>query len=82
MKLMKHALIKVEDHGNNFTISEEMISDDLNELKSKANELCQLINVKPSAWTSRYPIMGNNPIKSNTEWVMMLANGDVFSIEK
>ena len=79
---MKHALIKVEDHGNNFTISEEMISDDLNELKSKANELCQLINVKPSAWTSRYPIMGNNPIKSNTEWVMMLANGDVFSIEK
>ena len=82
MKLMKHALIKVEDHGNNFTISEEMISDDLNELKSKANDLCQLINVKPSAWTSRYPIMGNNPIKSNTEWVMMLANGDVFSIEK
>lgn len=82
MKLMKHALIKVEDHENNFTISEEMISDDLNELKSKANELCQLINVKPSAWTSRYPIMGNNPIKSNTEWVMMLANGDVFSIEK
>lgn len=82
MKLMRHTPTKGEGHENYFTISEEIISDDLNELKSKANELCQLMDVKPSAWISRYPIMGKNSIKSNTEWVMNLDNGATFSIEK
>jgi hypothetical protein len=82
MKLMRHTPTKVEGHENYFISSEETISDDLKKLKSKANELCQLRGVKPSAWTSSYPIMGNNPIQSNTEWVMILDNGTVYSIEK
>ena len=81
MKLIKNTPTKVEDYENYFTTSEAMISNDLNALKSKANELCQLMEIKPSAWTSKYQIMGNNPMKFNTEWVMILDNGTAFSIE-
>lgn len=82
MKLMRHTPTKGEDHENHFIKSEEMISDDVNELKSKANELCQLTGIKPSSWTSRYPIMGNKEIKSNKEFIMNLDNGTAFSIEE
>ena len=82
MKLMRHTPTNVESDEKHFTVSQEMISDDLHKLKLMGNELCQLIAAKPSAWTSRHPIMGNNPTTSNTEWVMILDNGTVFSIEK
>lgn len=81
MKLIKHTATKVEGSENYFTTSEVMTSNDLDALKYKANELCQLMRVKPSAWTSRHPIMGNNPIKSNTEWIMILDNDTALSIE-
>lgn len=82
MKLMRHTLTKVEGDENHFSISEEFFADDPNELKSKSNELCELLGFKSSAWVSRYPIMGNTSIESNIEWVMTLENGTVFSIEK
>lgn len=82
MKLMRHTPTNVEGDETHFTISEEMASDDLHKLKSKGNELCHIMATKPSAWTSKYPIMGNNTTTSNTGWVMILDNGTVFSIEK
>lgn len=82
MKLLRHTPTNAEGNETHFTISEEMVSDDLQKLKSKGNELCHIMATKPTAWTSKYPIMGNNPTTSNTEWIMILDNGTVFSIEK
>lgn len=81
MKLIKHTPIKTEDHENNFISSEEMVSDDPGKLKSKANELCRSMGVEPTGWASRYPIMGRVSVESNTEWVMALKSGIIFSIE-
>ncbi len=79
---MRHVPAKSEGHENYFTISEEIISDDLDELKSKANEICHCMGVSSSIWVSRYAVMGKNLAKLNTEWLMILENGDVFSIEE
>lgn len=82
MKLLKCTPTKGENGENNYTNVVEMISDDPNELKSKANDLCQLMGVKPAPWCSRYPIMGVKEVKSNDEWIMKLSNGVGFIIEK
>ena len=82
MKLLKCTPTKGEDGENNYTNVVEMISDDPNELKSKANDLCRLMEVKPAPWCSRYPLMGAEEVKSNHEWIMKLSNGVGFVIEK
>lgn len=82
MKLIKCIATKGEDGENVHASTLEMMSDDLNELKSKANDLCRLMGFEPSLWTSRYPVPGNNEIKSNKEWVMNLDNGIVFVIDE
>lgn len=81
MKLIRHTPTKDEYQDDDFISSEEMTSDDINELKSKATELCRLMGINPSGWTSRYPIMGKHEVKSNEEFLMKLDNGTVFSIE-
>lgn len=81
MKLIKHLPIKIGEEENNFTTSEVMISDDASHLKREADDLCRIMGIEPAAWSSRYPIMGQNPIKPTTEWMMVLDNGIVFSIE-
>ena len=81
MKLLKCTPEKGEDGENNYTNVVEMVSDDSNELKSKANDLCRLMGVEPAPWCSRYPIMGDKEVKSNHEWIMELSNGIGFVIE-
>ena len=81
MKLVKCTPTKGEDGEKNYTNVVEMISDDPNELKSKAHALCQLMGVIPAPWSSKYPIIGEE-IKSDHEWIMSLSNGVGFVIEK
>ncbi|WP_333707328.1 hypothetical protein [Ottowia beijingensis] len=82
MKLVKHIKAKIDDQDNGLTVTEKiMTSDNIDELKLRANELSQLEGLEPSAWTSRYPVMGSNSIEAAIEWVMILENGTTFSIE-
>lgn len=82
MKLLKCTPKKGEDGESNYTNVVEMISDDLNDLQYKANDLCRLMGVEPAPWCSRYPIMGEEEVKSDHEWIMRLSNGVGFVIEK
>jgi len=82
MKLIKCTSTKGEDGENNYTNVVEMISDDLNKLKSKANVLCQNMEIESAPWCSRYPIMGKTEIKSNHELLMEPGNGIGFIIKK
>lgn len=81
MKLIKFTSTKGEDGEKNYTHAVEMISDDPNELKSKAHGLCQIMGVKPAPWSSKYSIIGEE-INSDHEWIMSLSNGAGFVIEK
>ena len=47
MKLLKCTPTKGEDGENNYTNVVEMISDDPSELKSKATDLCRLLELNP-----------------------------------
>lgn len=81
MKLVKSTPTKSE-HGENLYAEEVvMISDDLSTLRAKAHELCQGMDVKPEPWRSKYPLMGNEKIRSDHEWVMELGSGIGFIIE-
>lgn len=70
------------DGENNYTNVVEMISDDPNELKLKANDLCRLMGFEPAPWCSRYPTSRDEEVKSNHEWIMELSNGVGFIVEK
>lgn len=59
-----------------------MISNDPDMLRAKAHDLCQGMRIKPEPWCSRYPVMGNNEVQSDHEWVMTLSNGIGFIIEE
>lgn len=82
MKLIKCTLINDDFEEAHYINEVEMISDDPNELKSKAHELCRNMEIEVSPWGSRHPIMGKEEIKSNPEWIMQLSNGIAFIIEK
>jgi hypothetical protein len=82
VKLLKCTQTKCEDGENIYTSAVEMISDDLNMLKSKARDLCQQMGVEPTPWCGRYPIMGEARIESTHEWVMELSDEISFVIEK
>ena len=82
MKLIKCTPAKGEDGENIYTDEVEMISDDPSKLRAKASDLCQSMGIKPEPWCSRYPIMDNEKIKSDHEWLMKLGNGIGFIIEK
>lgn len=82
MKLIKSTPKKDEGGENNYIDVVEMVSDDPNKLKSKAHDLCQLMEIEPAPWSSKYPIMGATEVKSNHEWIMELSNGVYFVIEK
>lgn len=82
MKLVKCTPIRGEDGENIYTNVVEMVSDDTQSLKLRAQHLCQLMDVQATPWVGKYPIMGEARIESTTEWVMQLKNGIVFAIEK
>lgn len=82
MKLIKSTPTRGEDGENIYTNEVEMISDDPSSLRAKAHDLCQVMGIKPEAWCSRYPVMGNEEIRSDHEWVMKVGNGIGFIIEK
>lgn len=82
MKLIESIPTKGEDGENIYTNEIEMTSDDPSSLRARAHDLCQVMGVKPEPWCSRYPVMGNEEIRSDHEWVMKLSNGIGFIIEK
>lgn len=82
MKLLKYFATDGEDGEKIYTTTLLMTSDDLCEMKSKADELCSQMGCKPSAWVGRYAIPGSKEIKSNQDWVMNLENGAGFAIEQ
>ncbi len=81
MQLIKFTPTGGEDGENIYTDEVVMISDDPDMLRAKAHELCQGMGIKPESWCSRYPVMGNDEVQSDHEWVMKLFNGIGFIIE-
>lgn len=82
MQLIKSTPTRGEDGENIYTDEVVMISNDPDMLRAKAHDLCQGMRIKPEPWCSRYPVMGNNEVQSDHEWVMTLSNGIGFIIEK
>ena len=82
MKLIKSIPTRGEDGENIYTDEVVMISDDVDSLRTKAHDLCQAMEIKPEPWCSRYPVMGNNEVQPDHEWVMKLSNDIGFIIEK
>ncbi len=82
MKLIKSTPTRGEDGENIYTNEVEMTSGDPSSLRARAHDLCQVMGIKPEPWCSRYPVMGNEEIRSDHEWVMTLSNGIGFIIEK
>lgn len=81
MKLIKSTPARGEDGENTYTNKVEMTSDDPNSLRAKAHDLCQVMGIKLEPWCTRYPVMGNEEIRSDHEWVMTLGNEIGFIIE-
>ena len=82
MQLIKSAPTRGEDGEKIYTNEVVMISDDPDMLRAKAHELCQGMDIKPEPWCSRYPVMGNDQVQSDHEWVMKLSNDIDFIIGK
>ena len=82
MQVIKSTPTRGEDGENIYTDEVVMISNDPDMLRAKAHDLCQGMRIKPEPWCSRYPVMGNNEVQSDHEWVMTLSNGIGFIIEK
>lgn len=81
MKLVKYEFIETIEDQKTFLKIEVTKSDDINFLKALSNDLCREMAVKPSMWTTKYPIIANKMVEPTTEWIMSLTNGTVFSIE-
>lgn len=82
MQLIKSTPKRGEGGENIYTDEVVVISDDPDMLRAKAHELCQGMGIKPEPWCSRYPLMGNDEVQSDHEWVMLLSNGICFIIKQ
>ncbi|WP_448255358.1 hypothetical protein [Ottowia oryzae] len=82
MKLLRHTPKQTESPETEFIITEEISSGDVEELKSKAADLCQREKLGVPIWATRYPLMGSDSANPDTEWKTQLNNGIFFSIEK
>jgi len=82
MKLLRHTPENTGTLELKFTIHEEMVSHDVEELKAKAVDLCKRDELLPAPWVSRYPIMGETVVTPDIEWLMKLSDGTCFTIEK
>ena len=82
MQLIKSIPERGEDGENIYTYEVLMISDEPEILQAKAHALCQGMDIKLEPWCTRYPVMGNDQVQSDHEWVMKLSNGIDFIIAK
>lgn len=82
MKLLRHTPKNTEALEMQFTVEEEMSSPKVEVLKAKATDLCKHEKMGPAIWVSRHPVMGDEVIRPDIEWLAQLDNGTFFSIEK